>query len=66
MSRVSTGGSAVYLAFNEYLRPVGAQVFPDDSDLTFRGSLQYSTDGRRTWKVLRTTSGLTVRITDHI
>lgn len=57
--RVSTGGSAVYLAFNEYLRPVGAQVFPDDSDLTFRGSLQYSTDGRRTWKVLRTTSGTT-------
>ena len=57
--RVSTGGSAVYLALTEYLRPVGSQVWPDDSDATFRGQLQYSTDGRRTWKLLRTTSGTT-------
>jgi hypothetical protein len=58
-ARVPTGGSAVYLAFAEYLRPVGAQLWPDDSDATFRGQLQYSTDGRRTWRVLRTTTGAT-------
>ena len=58
-ARVTTGGSAVYLALAEYLRPVGDEVFPDDSDATFRGQLQYSTDGRKTWKLLRTTSGAT-------
>ena len=52
-------GSAVYLALAEYPRPVGDEVFPDDSDATFRGQLEHSTDGRRTWKLLRTTKGAT-------
>lgn len=58
-SKVSTGGSAVYFAANFYLRPVGSQNAFDDSDVVQRGVLSYSTDGKKTWKVLRTTTGAT-------
>ncbi|MFN8168243.1 MAG: hypothetical protein U0S36_05610 [Candidatus Nanopelagicales bacterium] len=57
--KVSTGGSAVYFAGNFYLRPVGAQDPFNDADLVQRGTLSYSTDGKKTWKVLRTTTGAT-------
>jgi hypothetical protein len=58
-SKVATGGSSVYFAANFYLRAVGSQDPFEDADVVQRGVLSYSTDGKKTWKVLRTTTGAT-------
>lgn len=53
---VAWGARVVYLAFADYLRGVGDQTFDSDAESVYKGTVQFSTDGKRTWRSMGTTS----------
>jgi hypothetical protein len=53
---LSSGGRIVVLGFADYLRAVGDQTLSRDALSVYKGSLQYSTDGKRTWRQMGSTS----------
>ncbi len=59
-SLVKTGGQAVYASYAFYLKGLAGQTWNADAGITQRGTIQYSTDGGRTWLRLTTTTSKTV------